>query len=43
MKDKLYETQQTKKEMGFTLCSKPDNIIKARGDLIGDSHKIEIG
>ncbi len=42
MKDKLYETQQTKKEMGFTICSKPNNIIKARGDLIGDSHKIEI-
>ncbi len=42
MRDILYKTQHTKKEMGFTLCSKPDNIIRARGDHIGSSYKMVI-
>lgn len=42
MKGKLYDSRQTKEEMGFTLCSKSDNIIRARGDHKGDSRKIKI-
>ncbi len=42
MRDTLLETQQTKVEMGFTLCSKPDNIIVSRGDHSGESLKIKI-
>ena len=40
MRNKLYKTQQ--EELGFTLCSKSDNIIMPGRDLIGDSRKIEI-
>lgn len=42
MRNKLYETREEKRETGFTLCSKPDNIINARGDHIGDPNKIKI-
>lgn len=42
MRDTLLKTQQTKKEMGFTLCSKSDNIIRPRGDHTGDLLKIKI-
>lgn len=42
MRDTLHNTQQVKVEMGFTLCSKPDNIIRSRGYRIGDSREIEI-
>lgn len=42
MRDTLHNTQQTKVEMGFTLCSKPDNIVRPRGYHIGSSHEIEI-
>ena len=42
MIDTLHKTQQIKIEMGFTLCSKSDNIIRSRGDRIGDSSEIEI-
>lgn len=42
MRDTLYKTKQTKVEMGFTLCSKQDNIIRSRGYNIGNSHEIEI-
>jgi len=40
MRNKLYKTQQ--EELGFTLCSKSDNIIMPGRDLVGDSRKIEI-
>lgn len=42
MRYTLHKTQQSKVEMGFTLCSKPDNIIRARGDCIGSSCKMVI-
>lgn len=42
MRDTLHKTQQSKVEMGFTLCSKPDNIIRSRWYNIGDSYEIEI-
>lgn len=42
MRDTLHNTQQTKLEMGFTLCSKSDNIIMSRGYHIGSSYEIEI-
>lgn len=38
----LFKTHQAKKELGFTLCSKPDNIIVASEDLIGTSERIVI-
>ena len=34
---KLFKTHQAKKELGFTLCSKPDNIIIASEDITGTS------
>ena len=40
MRDVLYKTQQ--EELGFTLCSKPDNVIVPRGFHVGSSHEIEI-
>lgn len=39
---KLDKTRQDKVELGFTLCSKPDNIIIAKGYATGNSDKIEI-
>lgn len=42
MRDTLHKTKQTKIEMGFTLCSKSDNIVRSRGYHIGSSHEIEI-
>ena len=42
MRDILHKSQQVKIEIGFTLCSKPDNIIRSREDRIGDSREIEI-
>ncbi len=38
----LFKTHQTKKELGFTLCSKPDNIIVASEDITGISDRIII-
>lgn len=38
----LFKTHQKKKELGFTLCSNPDNIITAGGEGKGYPNKIEI-
>jgi proteasome lid subunit RPN8/RPN11 len=38
----LFKTHQAKKELGFTLCSNPDNIIVASEDIFGISDGIEI-
>lgn len=38
----LFRTHQKKKELGFTLCSNPNNIIVAKGDITGTSDRIEI-
>lgn len=42
MRDTLRKTQQSKVELGFSLCSKSDNIIRARGYYIGSRDEIEI-
>lgn len=39
---KLFKTHRAKKELGFTLCSKPDNIIIASEDITGTSDGIII-
>ena len=38
----LFKTHQSKKELGFTLCSKSDNIIIAKGDFTGSSDRVVI-
>lgn len=38
----LFKTHQDKKELGFTFCSKSDNIIRAGGDFKGTSDSIVI-
>jgi len=38
----LFRTHRAKKELGFTLCSKPDNIIVTGEDLTGTSDRIVI-
>lgn len=42
MRHKLDKTRQDKVELGFTLCTNSDNIIRSRGDHIGNSDKISI-
>lgn len=42
MRKRLYETRDEKREKGFTLCSKLNNVISARGDHKGDQNKIKI-
>lgn len=38
----LFKTHQDKKELGFTLCSKSENIIRVGGDFTGSPDKIII-
>lgn len=38
----LFKTHQKQKELGFTFCSKPDNIIIAKGDFKGSSGNVVI-
>lgn len=38
----LFKTHQKQKELGFTLCSNPDNIIVAKEDIEGTSDRIVI-